>query len=940
MSLWARLSHIAFFFSLLTSASASTPPPIFGKVDGISYGSDGGPVITGWVCQHGNSSAIRTNVYLGGAYGSGGTYSSALSVAGLANLPSEAAANSSCTGKAHEFSIPIPASVVEQSSGQSIYVYGLYPVSGQGAVLLSGSGNFDISPPVIGDIQGVTTNSSGAVISGWACYVGNASSLNVSLYVGSGYPTGELVTSAVASGPSDASIVTACGSAGSAYNFSIQLSEQQLTQFSGQGIYIHGISPAGGNNPLLNNSGAFDFPAPASVNSCSVSSLSSLNACIAGGAQVIEFASDVTCTGSSCCNGSSGALIDLENLSYRVIQGNGHTLHRLADPNSGLGYQSRCSAININNAQYIQVNSLNIDDDETVPACTVATNFAFICAQTVAIQSSSDVDFEKFGVYSAKGYAVSATASKAITFNNSVISNAGVIGFYAGGGSEYVFVKNSVISGTGANGIAFQGVTGLYFGANAIQGNIFNANHYRGAWPDGAGQLIDGGQVYLPLVDFVNVTNNIIADSGCTGCANNGEDWGMELGSPQASPSPVVDNMQVSGNYIYNGKGLPFLMNGGAQFGGQCSITGNTVYGFTDVNKWSPSDEPNFATFDTSTNIFGNTPILSSGASLSMSGITTDTTPSLNRGGVSDYSIYRLRITSSGFHEEANTATEQGSSAVLEDIFGLSPRPRLGASSNPIYRCFVSGSTTNDFASLDPNCGGTQRSFHSILGYSYESTYPGASPIYSCKNKSPATDKFVSWSSSCEGMTVVGQLGYAVPYRYLSPINLYTQGEMIELNNPNTWQISGLTYSISPALPAGLSLNKSTGVISGTPTAAASLATYTVTVSGPILNGSSSSSTASIQLKIAVNPALAYSTPSPVYSHGTAITANSPTSASAAVFTQYSVAPALPAGLSLNATTGVISGTPTAASALATYTVVGSGVEGHTSSASLKITVQ
>jgi hypothetical protein len=39
------------------------------------------------------------------------------------------------------------------------------------------------------------------------------------------------------------------------------------------------------------------------------------------------------------------------------------------------------------------------------------------------------------------------------------------------------------------------------------------------------------------------------------------------------------------------------------------------------------------------------------------------------------------------------------------------------------------------------------------------------------------------------------------------------------------------SYSVSPALPAGLTLNASTGVISGTPTAAAVLTTYTITAS-------------------------------------------------------------------------------------------------------------
>lgn len=41
------------------------------------------------------------------------------------------------------------------------------------------------------------------------------------------------------------------------------------------------------------------------------------------------------------------------------------------------------------------------------------------------------------------------------------------------------------------------------------------------------------------------------------------------------------------------------------------------------------------------------------------------------------------------------------------------------------------------------------------------------------------------------------------------------------------------SYSISPALPAGVTLNTSTGAITGTPTALATDATYTITATGP-----------------------------------------------------------------------------------------------------------
>ena len=90
---------------------------------------------------------------------------------------------------------------------------------------------------------------------------------------------------------------------------------------------------------------------------------------------------------------------------------------------------------------------------------------------------------------------------------------------------------------------------------------------------------------------------------------------------------------------------------------------------------------------------------------------------------------------------------------------------------------------------------------------------------------------------------------------------------------------------------------------------------------------------------ITVQPpsALSYTTATAVYIKGTAITPNSPTSSGGAV-TSYSVSPALPAGLSLSTSTGIISGTPTAVTATASYTVTASNSAGSTT-ATLTITV-
>jgi DNA-binding beta-propeller fold protein YncE len=77
---------------------------------------------------------------------------------------------------------------------------------------------------------------------------------------------------------------------------------------------------------------------------------------------------------------------------------------------------------------------------------------------------------------------------------------------------------------------------------------------------------------------------------------------------------------------------------------------------------------------------------------------------------------------------------------------------------------------------------------------------------------------------------------------------------------------------------------------------------------------------------------LTYTTSTAIYRTNYLITANAPTSTGGAV-ASYAVSPALPADLSLDATTGVISGTPKAAKASATYTVTASNAGGAATAA-------
>lgn len=132
------------------------------------------------------------------------------------------------------------------------------------------------------------------------------------------------------------------------------------------------------------------------------------------------------------------------------------------------------------------------------------------------------------------------------------------------------------------------------------------------------------------------------------------------------------------------------------------------------------------------------------------------------------------------------------------------------------------------------------------------------------------------------------------------------------------------SYSVTPALPAGLTLDTGTGVISGTPTSVTAQAAYTV-------SAIVSTGTVSFSLALTVNPAapsaLSYDSPLQTTA-GTSIAPAMPTVTG--TVTSYTVSPALPAGLVLDSTTGEISGTPTTATALATYAVTASNVTGST----------
>ena len=145
------------------------------------------------------------------------------------------------------------------------------------------------------------------------------------------------------------------------------------------------------------------------------------------------------------------------------------------------------------------------------------------------------------------------------------------------------------------------------------------------------------------------------------------------------------------------------------------------------------------------------------------------------------------------------------------------------------------------------------------------------------------------------------------------------------------------TFSITAgSLPAGLNLNPSSGLISGTPTLPGT-SNFTVKVTD---STSPTHETATQALSITIVPTLSITTA--VLPNGSVSNPFTATLAATGGVTPYlwSVGGSLPAGLSLNSSTGVISGTPTTAgSSTFTISVTDSGSPQQSASRQYTITV-
>ena len=137
---------------------------------------------------------------------------------------------------------------------------------------------------------------------------------------------------------------------------------------------------------------------------------------------------------------------------------------------------------------------------------------------------------------------------------------------------------------------------------------------------------------------------------------------------------------------------------------------------------------------------------------------------------------------------------------------------------------------------------------------------------------------------------------------------------------PATPSVSGgdvVSWTVSPTLPSGLSIDATTGTISGSPVSVSSSASYTVTATN---TGGSATAVLTIEVLEAPPSSITYVPGSFTLTIGTSMNSVTPT-ANGDPVVSWSISPTLPSGLTFDSNTGELGGTPNAVSPLTTYTV-------------------
>ena len=162
------------------------------------------------------------------------------------------------------------------------------------------------------------------------------------------------------------------------------------------------------------------------------------------------------------------------------------------------------------------------------------------------------------------------------------------------------------------------------------------------------------------------------------------------------------------------------------------------------------------------------------------------------------------------------------------------------------------------------------------------------------------------------------------------------RGVVLKSVTPTLEGMPPFTFSINPPLPKGLTLDPSTGTLSGTPTSLSDHGLYEVSVSNAV-----DCTTTSLRLSVEEGqlPLIAYPTTTFAAEIGQPLQALVPRQDALPAAEFFTVNPPLPGGLNLDPSTGKLFGTPNTPSSMAPYQVTATNPLGTTTTSLLISTV-